>query len=78
MAFQARMYTDTETATVTIRLMGSNGSYIDRTCTTDSTGRCTVSYSGVPSSLSPGTAQVRSVTSSPTWDGVMVTTTIAP
>ena len=56
-------------ATVTIRMVDDNGSVRTRTCTTDSAGRCSVSWNR-PESRSPVTATVTDVDASPPWDGV--------
>lgn len=55
-------------AGVTIRMVDNQGSSTTKTCNTDSTGRCTVTWSR-SDSRSPVTATVTAVTASPTWDG---------
>lgn len=60
--------TAVSSAGVTIRMVDRLGSSTTRTCNTDSTGRCTVTWSR-SDSRSPVTATVTAVTASPTWDG---------
>jgi len=55
-------------ASVSVRMVDDNGSVTTRSCTTDSTGRCTVTW-GRSDNRSPVVATVTNVTSSPTWDG---------
>jgi Flp pilus assembly pilin Flp len=56
-------------ATVTFRMVDNSGSTTTKACTTDSTGRCSVTWNRADS-RSPVTATVTGVSSSPTWDGV--------
>ena len=62
-------------ATVTIRMVDNNGSVSTRTCTTDSTGRCSVTWSR-SDNRSPVTATVTGVSSSPVWDGVQASVSL--
>ena len=55
-------------AAVTIRMVDRFGNSSNRSCTTDSTGRCTGTWSR-PDNNGPVTATVTAVTASPTWDG---------
>ena len=55
-------------ASITVRMVDRFNSSVTRTCTTDSTGRCSVTWTRSDSS-GPVTATVTSVTSSPTWNG---------
>ena len=55
-------------ASVSIRMVDKFGTVSTRSCTTDSTGRCSVTWSR-SDNRSPVTATVTSVTSSPAWDG---------
>ncbi len=56
-------------ASVSIRMVDDRGNSTTKSCTTDSTGRCSVTWSR-PDSYGPVTATARSVSASPTWDGV--------
>ena len=56
-------------ASVTIRMVDDDGTVRTRSCTTDSTGRCTVTWN-VDDRDSPVTATVTNVSASPQWDGV--------
>ena len=55
-------------AAVTIRMVDRFGNSSNRSCTTDSTGRCTGTWSRSDSN-GPVTATVTAVTASPIWDG---------
>jgi hypothetical protein len=56
--------------TVTIRLTGKSGQYLDKTCQTASAGTCSVSQSGIALTENPGTARVIGLSSGyPSWDG---------
>lgn len=56
-------------ATVTFSMRDAFNSTTTKTCTTDSTGRCSVTWSRADS-RSPVTATVTAVSSSPTWNNV--------
>ncbi len=56
-------------ASVTIRMVDDDGGVRIRTCVTDSTGRCSVTWN-VRDNKAPVTATVTGVSSSPVWDGV--------
>ncbi len=64
-------------ASVSIRLVDDRGNATTKSCTTDSTGRCSVTWSR-PDSYGPVTATARSVSASPTWDGVQQSTSLGP
>ena len=56
-------------ANVTIRMVDRFNNSSNRSCTTDSTGRCSATWSRSDNN-GPVTATVTAVTSSPTWNGV--------
>ena len=56
-------------ASVTIRMVDRFNNSTNRSCTTDSTGRCTVTW-GRSDNNGPVTATVTGVSANPTWDGV--------
>lgn len=55
-------------ASVTVRMVDRFNNTTTKTCNTDSTGRCSVTWSRTDSQ-GPVTATVTNVTASPTWDG---------
>ena len=55
-------------AAVTIRMVDRFGNSSNRSCTTDSTGRCTGTWSRSDNN-GPVTATVTAVTANPIWDG---------
>lgn len=56
-------------ASVTVYMVDNRNSTSTRSCSTDSTGRCSVTWSR-SDNRSPVTATVTNVSSSPTWNGV--------
>ncbi|MBL8778567.1 MAG: hypothetical protein JNK12_21720 [Acidimicrobiales bacterium] len=57
-------------AVVTVRFTRSNGNVLGTTtCTTATNGQCLARISGVSDSITPVTATVTNVSSSPTWNG---------
>jgi len=62
-------------ASVTIRMVDDNGSSTTKTCSTDSTGRCSVTWNR-SDWRSPVTATVTNVSASPTWDGVQMSVSL--
>jgi Flp pilus assembly pilin Flp len=62
-------------AAVTIRMTDKFGNTSNRSCTTDSTGRCSGTWSRTDSQ-GPVTATVTAVTSSPIWDNAQQTVTL--
>lgn len=63
-------------ASVSFSMRDSQNSTTTKSCTTDSTGRCSVTWSR-SDSRAPVTATVTSVSSSPTWNGVQQSVTLA-
>lgn len=62
-------------ASVSIRMVDDRGNSTNKSCNTDSTGRCQVSWSR-PDWYGPVTATARSVSASPTWDGVQMSVSL--
>ena len=62
-------------ASVTVRMVDRFNNSSNRSCTTDSTGRCTVTWSRSDNN-GPVTATVTNVTASPTWDGVQMSVSL--
>lgn len=62
-------------ASVTISMRDNANSTTTRSCTTDSTGRCTVTWNR-SDWRAPVTATVTNVSSSPTWNGVQQSVTL--
>ena len=62
-------------ASVTIRMVDRFNNSSNRTCTTDSTGRCTGTWSRSDNN-GPVTATVTAVTSNPAWNGVQMSVSL--
>ncbi|MCB1014944.1 MAG: hypothetical protein KDB10_07470 [Acidimicrobiales bacterium] len=62
-------------ASVTIRMVDRWGNVSNRGCSTDSRGRCSVTWSR-PDSYGPVTATVTNVTANPPWDGQQQSVTL--